>query len=566
MQAAARLSRLATMEVLPTIIGMAVVGWMALHRFSQPISLQSFSADKPERITDTIIRWFKVDRETPEALFSPIRANTTRFKFWLYASLYSIILLIFYIAVINIPDVLDAITSILEVIEILSEKIQGSEFIAILIKKLDSANPIIVAFLVLLLLWFVPPFSGIERDIRRALFRRAAIPAKLLRDRNRLAQAKYEPPRESDSLIESLVAEGFLRDDLIYEEDHPTAQSLWMKTSLLMREIQRWSAEDKYQRAYASLMDAGERTRSADTVERVWSSLKGDARTCFREMRTAPVAPETEERVDAFRKTCGELLDQIYYLFARISLFSHYSEAERAKSLRSVGFDLRAQETPLLPDANDLLWFLVSVVTTVGLFAAPFVGWINGLGIVAILFTAIMIPMVLLREFPGLRTPDTSVAPPILFPAISGLLAAMFGFFITMIVLSLENSITMQQAWSTYQTKRMYELEVVHALTGILVAYRIGVGRYPYASETRGFKVYQRWGSLRDAFLFAFVIGISQFIFLFLNIAVLDNDMNLTYFFFQTNAVLINSAVIGFIVPTCYRATVARTSAINGQS
>jgi hypothetical protein len=422
---------------------------------------------------------------------------------------------------------------------------------------LKDAGPVVLAFIVAAVFPEIPPFKGADRTVRTILYERACIPAQKLHERNRLKLATYKvDAKELEAVRKNLEAEGFDRRDLVYEGE-PTVRSMWTKISLLIAYIARWQGKDKFKTAFALLRERDSGTLSVDRVTQVYEALKGNAKSCFREMRDHPDEPETEARAQAFRRECKELLMQIYTLLSRVSLKSHFTDRERIKSMAKIGFVLEPDEGGPLPDPNDLvaLGLVLGVVLIVPLSAR--LGAERALMIGVITYTAVLIPILIANRYPEFALNPGRGTPAVAFPVVSGFVAAAIGmvFAVTWNALHPESGalIDFANGWSSYAS-RAYPWSTLHALYAVLIAWRIRTGTYPDPIKLKGVARYREWGNVWDALIFAGCAVALMVLFVRPQLAVLWERPEVA----SNWRILIMPGIVafalGFFVPTWYRA------------
>ena len=535
-------------------LGMLLVALVALRRFAEAPPLRRSTPVGRSRTAGIVLNWFQLTSEPDRGLFPPPRANTTVFNFWLYAGLYAAAGLAVYMAILEIEPIRAQTASIVALIGGLIPAGAGDITDAIKV-GLGNASPLVLAFVVSLLLPLIPPARGIDADIRRFLYTRASIPGQQLRERNRLKEAEFKVTDRIDAVEGKLVGEGFDPVDLAYDETAATAQSLLMKASLLIDQIRQWSTRQKYKTAFAVLKDRETATLSANSVEQAYGSLRGDAKSCFDAMRANPEAPETKAREDTFRQNCKELLIQIYDFLSRVSLHSHYTDRERVASMRRMGFQLRLQKKSPIPDLNELVCLGIILAAVV-----VFPLWINlGFGravaIAVIVFSTVLTPILIAHKIPRVTRTWEGPAPAVAFPALSGLVAVIVGLTISFGIL-FEGDLATR--WETYTIRRVYQWSALHALIAILVAVGMRTGSYPSATAGDWIARSRQWGSLQDAAIFGICAAALRAAFMAPEVMAIEGSLDwiTTLRRFAVPTVMV--AVIGFFVPTWYRASILR--------
>ena len=245
----------------------------------------------------TVLSWFR--RGCPERaieILAPPRASTTALKFWLYRTTYASAVVAAYVVLCHVSGVRTGVQSL---VDMLSDP-TGANRIAML---MGAAGHFGLALLLVTVLPAVPPFQGAERSLRRWLYENASIPARQLRERNRLAKAPWEPSAATLARVHAeLAADGFDPADVVYAGGS-TTRELWTKLAALMEEVSTWRALDGYATAFAVLREGDGETRSIDRLQEAYDALKSDARACFRAMREPSESLEVRARKELLRQT-----------------------------------------------------------------------------------------------------------------------------------------------------------------------------------------------------------------------------------------------------------------------
>ncbi len=536
-------------------LGMLLVALVALRRFAEAPPARRSTPVGRSRTAGMVLNWFQLTGEPDRALFPPPRANTTVFNFWLYASLYAAAGLAVYLAILGIEPIRAQIASIVSLIGNFIPAKAGDITDAIKV-GLDNASPLVLAFVVSLLLPLIPPARGIDADFRRFLYTRASIPGQQLRERNRLKEAEFKVTDRIDAVVGKLVGEGFDPVDLAYDEAAATAQSLWIKASLLIDQIRQWSTRQKYKTAFAVLKDRETATLSADSVEQAYGSLRGDAKLCFDAMRANLEAPETKAREDTFRQNCKNLLIQIYDFLSRVSLHSHYTDRERVASMRRMGFQLSLHKKSPIPDLNELVCLGIILAAVVVFPLGIVLGFGRAVAIAAIVFSAVLTPILIAHKIPRVTRTWRGPAPAVAFPALSGLVAVIVGLAISFGILLQGEDIATR--WQSYMDRRVYQWSAQIALVAILVAVRMRAGSYPSVTEGDGIARYRQWGSLQDAAIFGICAAALRVAFMWPEVMAIDGSLEWSSTLRRFAVPTVMVTVIGFFVPTWYRASVLR--------
>jgi hypothetical protein len=536
-------------DVLFTL-GVLVVFLVAFQRFNSiPPSKPSLPEGIP-RPLGQLLSWFSMKREPRSALFPPPRANTTVFKFWLFRTVYGAIAALAYAVIYKSPELAQQIQQIVYA---------GSKEVVVVS---SSGGPIVLAFVVSGLLPMLPPFKAADEAIRRILYERASIPGQQLRERNRLKDAPYVADASAlDTVRQALIADGFDAVDIVWDE-HPTTRSLWTKASVLIQQVAAWRGRNEYKTAFAVLKERESDERSVDRVEAAYEALKGDAKVCFAAMRNQPGAAETGAREEAFRGECKELLGRIYDLLSRVSLQSHFSDRTRIECMAEIGFRLTSCDGGPIPDANDLVALAMVVGAALILPLSAQVGVGRALVIATVMYTAVLIPILLAHKYPRFATRHTSRTPAVAFPVVSGLIAAAIGLVVFVMWNALDlvgpgAVLDLQRGWSGFWG-RSYPWSLLHALLPALIAWRMRIGAYPDTTQLAGLARYQEWGSLCDAAIFIGCSTVLGRLVILPKVAELRHDPAFGQDPTALGLIILLAGVIGFIIPTWYRAHAAR--------
>jgi hypothetical protein len=528
---------------MDVLIGVLLVIAVAFHRFNTP--------PPPEKVLppgNKIVGWiqlmFRREDERPDLdLFPPPRANTTLFKFVLYRLAYCATGVLVFLVVVKVPRLVDEIQEVFTVF--------GS-WLGDTIPMISDAAPLTLSCVVAFLFPVLPPFRWLEQSLRRALYRRASIPAQQRALSARLKQAGFEVAEETLSHLRGKVeAEGFQPSDLEIDET-PTTRSLWTKAAALLSKIAGWQAQDRYQTAFVVLKERDGVTRSSDSLKEVFEALKGDARACFQALREHPEEEETRGREAALREHTLQVLGRIYDLLSRVSLHSHYSERERVAAMRELGFQLENQRPPI-PELNDLIWLGLLLGAMV---VAPLWQWaspIRALMVAAILFCTVLTPILIASLRPGFASRLGHRVPAIAYPVVSGLIAAVASLTISVAVRSAE-SWSLVEGWESYWNEAYPWLLWIFLLAALL-AFRARTGSYPQKVELLGLARYREWGDLRDAAILAVPTLLLFVVYIAPTLTHIAPDRVGGRVGFIVGLATLIAAVLGFVVPTWYRAT-----------
>ena len=527
-------------------LGALIVLISAMVRFNNPQVLLS-KPEEDKNWLDFIKHSLRLNPGEQNLLIRPARANTTLFRYRLYQCLYALLAVLIYM-MLFMPGIAEQINSII------------GWFTPDHLPNLKKAEPLVIAAFVILIFPNVPPFRWADIKIRSLLYERALIPAQQLREMHRLKMAEFIPSRSMIEYLQKIaVTDGFDASDIAYDSQIPTTQSLWTKCIILIEQIKLWEADDLYKTAFASLKEPDSEVRSVDYVKEIQQNLVADARVCFAEMRACDDEKSEEliNREDIFRSNCRTLLEKTYTLLAGVSLHSHYSDRDRIIQFDKIGFQLKAGVNGPIPDSNDMLILTLIVCAFLVLPLTYKLGFVKALMIGAIMFSAVLTPIVLAHVCPGMRNakPDQRT-PNVLYPLLSGILAAFLGFMIFLIASQFIKPSTYCN-FTGYEiyTHCTYPFSFLHSGIAILLAIRISTGKYPNIKLLHGIQRYRQWGSIKDGIICAvcmFIIVVA------LVKPELDAIRNSTsegwdYWGMPIRISLI-SFVLGFIVPTWYHA------------
>jgi hypothetical protein len=538
-------------------LGVLVVWLTANFRFNDPRILMAGATDASmdwKKYLQVILSW-SPGRQS--LLIRPPRANTTAFHYRLYQSLYALLAVLIYLAMIFLPDFNVELQAI---IKWFTEKDMPN---------ITNAGPLVIAAFVVMILPNVPPFRWADTSLRRKLYERALIPAQQLREVNRLDMAPYNPPAELYEKMHTVaLAEGFNEHDINYDPRNPTTQSLWFKSLLLVEHIKIWEADNHYKTAFAALKEPDSNRRSVNVVKEMQRDLITDAHLYFEQLRRPENQDDDElnHREGEFRLNCRALLRKIYSLLAAISLHSHYSDNERINKLGAFGIKLEPEPGGPMPDANDMLILAIILCVVLVVPLGLRIGAAKAIMIGAIILSAVLTPVILARFCPKIRKPTTArYAPNVVYPILSGIVAATVGF---LIILFSEPFIEPAKFCQFTGLERYvncsYPWSILHASTAMLLAVCLCVGRYPEVRQLQGWRRYRQWGSFSDAALCAFCMFLISF---FVAMPLLESlrpliagsDMKLSVAIRMT----LVAFILGFVVPTWYRSQKSRVAKVN---
>jgi len=534
--------------------GLAIVFLYAMSQFNKIPPAGRNAQQEGSTVLSTVRQWFQYKELPPLLISSPLRANTTAFKYWLYRLAYALIWVLVYTAIMRVPGVREPIPAIIEVLT-------GNTVIS----KLNLTNGVVVSFVIMMLV-HLPPFRGADATIRQAMYERASIPAQQLGFQYLLRGASYEP---GTSILQdtgrSLVADGFAARDIELDPE-PSTRSLWAKTSVLMKHIESWGKLDRYKTALSLLRDPGSEKLSANRVRNDYEALKSDARICLAQLRRNPRATETRLREEQFRRECKTLLEALYNLLTRVALRSHYSYGDALKAVKQIGFVIEGSIAPL-PDKNDVvaLSILLFFVTTLPLAYRLGVG--RAISITGIYLMAVLTPIYLAAECPRLLRRRPGGIPPLAFPlaaaAIAGPLTA--GVSIAMGGICPGSECV---PWFSIDAglerllHRSYPWVVLVCFLTTLISTLMLIGKHPEQGKPDGNTDLRKWGSIRDAIIISGgVLGLMA-LFVVPELHRLVPERFPEAFFWRAPGLtlkpVLTSFFIGFLVPAWYRGNMMR--------
>jgi hypothetical protein len=528
---------------IKVLIGVVIVFMLGGARFNTaPPAKPSVPAGASPAL-DLLTEAFQFRREPALSLFPPPRAQTTFFKFELYRVAYALTGVLAYLVLYAIPGVAPQVDRFLGLFS--SEKMP----------ILTDAGPVFLALVVAIVFPVMPPFRAGEWAVRRVFYDRACIPAQQLREMCRLKGAQYiANPDMLKTVRDTLSQEGFLPGDLLVEEA-PTTRSLWTKAATLMAHIEQWQSDDRYKSAFATLCEVDRAKRSVDCLGEAYEALKPDARMYFKAVREQPDAAETAKREEAFRRNCRDLLVSIYGLLSRVSLHAHYTDHERATSMRELGFVLVPSQSGPIPDANDVVTLGVLIGAVVFFPLSYRVTTPRAILISVEVYVAIIVPILLAARLPLLARAQPNGTPGLAFPVLAGLIAAAVGVVAHVLVLSIgrDPHFDLVLGWSRYAT-RSYPWSFLLFLIAALIAWRMQTGSYPDPESLRGLARVKQWGSPTDAGQF-FIANLA-FVALYIRpkVAELWHKPEFASDWMLLITPVAIATVVGFVVPTWYRA------------
>ncbi len=524
-------------------IGLIVVFSVAMNRFNNPQTMLITPSNWLDRLRNSF-RW---NPGQQNLMLRPARANTTIFRYRLYQFLYALLAVMIYLLVLSRPIVLEQMQTVI------------SLFTSDGIPAIEVSGALVIAAFVILILPNVPPFHWADLKIRSMLYDRAMIPAQQLREMYRLKNAPYLPDENIIEQVRSLaVAEGFDANDIIYDNKRPTTPSLWGKSSILIKQIKNWEANDHYKTAFATLKEPDSEKRTVDVVKEMYNNLISDARVYFNELRDTDdeKTDELQRREIEFRSNCRTLLEKMYTLLAGVSLHSHYSDHERIIKFKEFGFKLNPTSNSPIPDSNDLLILTIILSIFLVLPLAYKLGLVKAMMIGAVMFSSVLTPIGLAHACPKLRDHKRNThGPNVLYPVASGVTAAFLGY----IIFFLGGQLLSPSSFCEFTGNERYlnctyPWSFLHGGIAFLLALRLGVGVYPDIQHMRGIYRYRKWGNIKDAV----ICGAGMLIITAFIVVPLLDDLGRSFvgtkYIDILSRITLVSLVLGFIVPTWYRA------------
>lgn len=479
-------------DILSLVIGGLIVFLVTGTRFSHPVAPPKGLPDTGPAWLGKLLSWFQKNPNPTPRYYRPARANTTPIRYRTYQFVYASIALLVFLLLVEQPHLRKQVHDIIAIL-------LNNDEVPFLLKQ---SGPLLIAIAVTLVLPYVPGFKSADVSIRRNLYMHASLPAQQIREMNRLKHARYRPNNNVLEVVRSeLVAEGFMADDIGYDPDVATTQSLWTKCAVLIRHINELQADDHYKKPFAELFEPDEDQRAVESVKATYESLISEAKTCFAlsRMGDAENNPAFAKQAEMFRVRCKELLLAIYGLISAISLLAHYSDDERVKEMARLGFQLEATEDSPVPGPNEVLALTIILATALVLPLSSRMGVWRAVFVGAMMLTAILTPIVLARFFPRFARRGGDHAPAIAFPVVSGIIAASVGALIMLAMNALYPQGYCGNGILSQYANCSYPWSLPHGGIAALIAWCMRSGTYPEVNALSGFKRYQIWGSLRDS-------------------------------------------------------------------
>lgn len=491
----------------------------------------------------------------------PPRANTTAIRYNLYKAIYMLCILATYLAVAFIPAlqkiVVAAGEKFLEV-GILTNAGLAVDSNAHLLAGNASFAVLAVVFVLLLR---APVVRRGEETLRYYFYEHAAIPAqqRLVQSRLRKSPFKVEPAVLKEVKRE-LKSDGFNLEDIHYDESS-SAQSLWTKAAVLIEMVNRMRAEDCYKTAFATISEPSTGNCLVDDVEFRYQALKGDAKACLKELRERPGQETTNMREERFRDECHHLLESLYRLLSLVTLRSNFCECDVALCVRRLGFDVDFRVSPL-PTLNDLFWllFLLFVTVAIPLLQIANLAWYKALAIELAYFVSVVVPVIIAAEWPAIVRNAKYSMLNIVYPFMSGIVAALAGTVIAITRHTLEPS---DHIFNIVEAVNVYILQsqpwaILHFVLAGTLAFLIQFGTYPDVVGLSRLKRYQLVGSLRDALILSVIVVATVTMYVYPELmSRIPERVERSIVMMHVLPTLV-AFVVGFIVPTWYRSNANR--------
>ena len=271
------------------------------------------------------------------------RSTTTAASYYTALSLYGAIALGVFTFLLLSPQALDRLV----------ETVPG---IAEAIPQWARKSPSLLVVLILtVLLPKIPLLSGMDEWFRRHLQRMAAIPHKVRRLSAELRRTPFRVNADRrKELMDVMVAKGFEASDILFE-DGTAAQHLWTKLSMLMHELDRWEADERFTSYVLTYPNEFTALRLR------YGALLPRAARCFSMLRELTTDPEPAKKggaIYAYRDDLSHeieaLLKDVYEAVSHAILLCELTQRARVSQLIRLGFGLDP-ELPRRLTLNELL-------------------------------------------------------------------------------------------------------------------------------------------------------------------------------------------------------------------
>lgn len=255
------------------------------------------------------------------------------------------------------------------------------------------------------------------------------------------------------------------------------------------------------------------------------------------------------------------MLERLYDVLSRVSLHAHFTETQRVESFRGLGFRLgRADPFPTL-DLNDILTLgLLVLLAFTPLLGREDITLRRISAWAAASLVAALIPILLARRYPRLVTSASHRTLPLVFPMLAGLLAAAAGAVISILNEALADPTAryfgLAAGWEKFATQ-IYPWKTLQFVLGFAIAALTRPRTYPDVALLTGACRYRSFGSLRDA---AIVAGAMTAALALVVVPMLGRIRGKPFpaDWLNYGTSMLIGAVLGFFVPTWYRANLAR--------
>ena len=263
---------------------------------------------------------------------------------------------------------------------------------------------------------YVLPYAlrPFDRQLRKALYSAALIPAARRQLEANLAQASFVPDQAALLNIRTnQFQDGFTPSQLTYKQDG-SLDSRWTKASLLLETLEREDAQNiKVSNALERIFDLNNEALHT-ALERKHRSIKEGIRELY-----ATVSPTTsayEIGKQKLRDDCQTLLDSLYQLISRVALVAFKTRPRRIVFLRALGFRIPPASGGPLPSSNEMAWLLLLMLM---LLCVPLllVTKLHTIDILLMAMVSTVAPVYIVAFWPNLlRKRQGGDLPPILFP------------------------------------------------------------------------------------------------------------------------------------------------------
>lgn len=307
------------------------------------------------------------------------RSSTTAGRYYLGLVSYSLVVIGFYSLLVYFPHLFNFI-------------LQGDKAVVPAWTS-EISIPLVVALLLTVLLPKVPLLNTIDQWICRHLQNMAAIPWEVSRLSAELRKDKLNiPPEQQATIRQQLEAQGFDRDDILFDES-TSPKSIWAQLTALVTKVQDWES-DRRMAGYVAA-SGGE----LDKIRRRHQALFAKAKTCFHlinENASEDAKGKTHEAVIRYREDFMERTEQLRHdtleFIARGVLRTELTDTAREVRLIALGFSIDWPDPPFTLNQAILLFGTLCVVMLSGF--VMFADTVRGLPFGLILTRSIMISVI----------------------------------------------------------------------------------------------------------------------------------------------------------------------------